>query len=114
MSRRTDQIDSLLRESIGEYLARNAEWPDGTFVTITKVSTAPDLKNASVYVSVLPEEKRGSALEKLRQIKSDIQKELFHSLSVKFVPKIHFKIDSIEARANEIDDLLDSIFENDK
>jgi ribosome-binding factor A len=46
------RVNELLRESIAEEIARLKD-PGLGFVTITGIDTAPDLRSARVYYSVL-------------------------------------------------------------
>lgn len=112
MSKRTDQINALLQEKIGEYFAEHVEFEPGTLVTVTRVDTPPDLNNATVYVSVLPDNRKGSALEVLRKITGRVDKAMFGKMSMKKVPKLHFRIDEQELYANEIDRILDGLAKN--
>lgn len=112
MSRRTEQVNSLLKELIGEYLAEHIELPEGTLVTVTKVDTPPDLNNANVYISVLPDNRKGSVLEILRKLEGRIDKNMFRKMSMKKVPRLHFRIDEQELYAQQIDAILDNIDKN--
>ena len=60
MTQRTERIDELLRQEIGEILRRDLDDPRIGFATITDVETAPDLRHARVSVSVIgqPEERK--------------------------------------------------------
>ena len=46
MTQRTDRVDELLRQEIGEILAREVEDPRIGFATVTDVETTPDLRHA--------------------------------------------------------------------
>lgn len=109
MSRRTEQVSSLLKEVVGEYLTEHVEFEPGTLVTVTRVDTPPDLNNATVYVSILPDNRKGSALEILRKLTGRMDKALFHKMAMKKVPRLHFRIDEQELYAQEIDRILDTL-----
>lgn len=109
MTKRTEQVNSLLQELIGQYLTEHVEMPEGTLVTVTKVETPPDLNNANVYVSVLPDNRKGTVLEILRKLSGRIDKNVFHKVAMKKVPRLHFRIDEQELYAQEIDKILDTI-----
>jgi ribosome-binding factor A len=53
MTQRTDRIDELLRQEIGQALEREVTDPRIGFVTVTKVETTPDLSRAKVWVSII-------------------------------------------------------------
>src|SRR5918997_1713399 len=53
MTQRTERIDELLRQEIGELLSREVADPRIGFATVTEVETAPDLRHARVWISVI-------------------------------------------------------------
>jgi ribosome-binding factor A len=53
MTQRTERIDELLRQEISAILSREVADPRVGFVTVTQVETAPDLRHAKVWVSVI-------------------------------------------------------------
>lgn len=102
MSDRIRKINELVREeasrAILEHLGPN------NFVTVTAVETAPDLKNATIWVSVLTDEKM--AMDELEANKSVIQHEITSKMATKYTPKITFRIDKSGEHAARIDELL--------
>jgi len=109
MSRRTEQVNSLLREQIGRFLLSNFETSPGVLVTITRVAAAPDLREAKVYISVLPENTRGSILEGLRKAAPEIRRLLYRDMETHAVPNLIFAIDQAEVQASNVEHLLDSL-----
>jgi len=109
MSKRTEQINELIRQELSLIIAREIEFPENIFVTITRVKTAGDLKHARILITVLPENKTGTALEILKKNYPVIQQELNDKLVMKFVPKIEFLIDETEKQAQEIEKILDEL-----
>ncbi len=110
MSNRVVQINELLRAEIAGILSREV-YLDNGLITVTKVRCGADLREASVSVSVLPENVSGTALKLLRRHTSIVGKEL-KKLHLKFIPRITWKIDSqerfavdVEKAIGELDDL---------
>ena len=57
MSRRTEQINELLREELSGLLAREVHDPRVSgLVSITHVDSSPDLQRARAWISVLGSE----------------------------------------------------------
>src|SRR3972149_6735659 len=57
MSRRLQRLNVLLREEVSELICRELRDPRlAEFVTLTRLSTSPDLQTATVYVSVMGDE----------------------------------------------------------
>lgn len=104
-----DQINELLREELSMLMSRETPIPNG-LITITRVKCSPDLKNATILISVLPENVSGSALRKLRSQNSYYASNLRKKIKIKFIPKFRWKIDSQERYAASIDRVLDEIY----
>jgi len=104
-----DQINELLREELSLLMSRETPIPNG-LITITRVKCSPDLKNATILISVLPENVSGSALRKVRQQNSYYAANLRKKIKIKFIPKFRWKIDSQERYAASIDRVLDEIY----
>ncbi|MFA7286097.1 MAG: ribosome-binding factor A [Patescibacteria group bacterium] len=109
MTRRTEQVSAELATLIGRYLLEQPDELDGALCTITRVETTPDLAHALVFVSILPDQRRGSALAVLRHFQRPFAKRLFHDLTMKVIPRIHFHIDDVFVRANAMETLLNQV-----
>lgn len=105
MARRLEQINALLQERVSAFLLNELELP-GTLITVTSVTTAPDLSAATVWVSVLPANHSGTALATLRRVGPGLRQRFFRDLSLHSAPSIIFKVDDTEASAAEVDRLL--------
>jgi ribosome-binding factor A len=91
------RVNAILLEAVAEEVAGLKD-PRLGFVTITGVDTAPDLRNAIVYFSVLgTEEERSSTIKALDSASSHVRSEVGRRISLKYLPKLDFRIDvSIE------------------
>ncbi|MCB1136096.1 MAG: 30S ribosome-binding factor RbfA, partial [Chlamydiia bacterium] len=69
MVKRTDRLNSLLKEVISDVVRLQVKHPHvSKFLTITRVDITRDLRHAKVYVSVIGEDKaRNETLEALNQ-----------------------------------------------
>ncbi len=109
MSERTNKINELIKQKLGQIIIKEIEFPDNCLVTITKAETTPDIKTSKIFISVLPEKFRGTVLEILRKKGHDLHKILKSQMKTKFIPNLVFLIDEQEVFASEIDKLLDEI-----
>ena len=109
MTRRPEQVNSLIQQELNEIIVRELEFPTDCLVTITKVKVAGDLKHACVWVSVLPIDRWGSVLEILNKKHGFLQGLLGKRLETYRTPKLEFKIDDIEEKAEEVEELLKKI-----
>lgn len=104
---RMDRINELLQEEIARLLQREIKDPRIGFVSVTKVKTNKDLKNARVYISVYgKEEVQEEALKGLASAAGYIRSQLFRALSLKTVPKLSFVLDESIAYSARITSLL--------
>jgi ribosome-binding factor A len=101
-----DQVNELIHHKVSEFLARELETPADVFITLSRVETSPDLRHSRVFVSVIPDNKRGTGLRLLRASRGRLQKYLGKSIHMKYVPKVNFMIDSQAVYGNEIDRLM--------
>jgi len=113
MSHRIEQVNSLIQRDLGTIISRTLEFPSGSFVSVGQVKTSPNLKSAEVLVTITPKEMSEQVFEYLQKKTGFLQRELAKGLTMKFSPRIEFKIDKGGAQASRIEDLLDEIAEED-
>src|SRR3954469_7775645 len=110
MSQRTDRVDELLRQEIGALLAKEVADPRIGFVTITDVETAPDLRHAKVWVSVIgAKADRDETLRALGQAMPFIRHELGRRLRIKRIPELHVRLDDSAERGTRVLHLLSEL-----
>lgn len=109
MPDRSQKLSPLIQQQLSQIIVRELEFPVNTLVTITKVKASQDNKYATVFISVIPDKFRGSALEILRKNNQNLRHLLGENLKTQFTPQLNFKIDEQELYATEIDKLLDEI-----
>ncbi len=83
--------------------------PDDAVVTLTRVVASGNLQQAKVYISVVPDQKAQEALKSLEQNIYDIQQTLNERLKMRPVPKIIWVLETANAEAQKIEELLDQI-----
>lgn len=106
MSQRVAKVESLIQAvaatSLMELLDR-----DAAGVTVTRVDASPDLRNATIWIGLLGDETTQERLWKLiERQRMDVQRAVGARMTTKFVPRLHFKLDTGGAYAAEIDRLL--------
>jgi ribosome-binding factor A len=107
MTQRTDRIDQLLRQEIGDILARDIQDPRIGFVTITDVETAPDLSTARVWVSVIGQpEERAQTLRALQRAMPFVRHELGGRVRLRRIPELHLRADDTAERGTRVLQLL--------
>lgn len=92
MKHRPQRVGSLIQEKLAEIMVREMEF-SGALVTITGVDVAKDLENAAVSFSVFPSDKSEKILGILNKFQGRLQYLLMKKISIKPMPRIHFRID---------------------
>lgn len=108
MTRRLDQIGSLIRRCIQAVLARGLHDPRlRGLISVTKVEVDPDLSEAAVYVSVLPAGHGETAVHGLRHAAPRIRAELGRELRLRRMPRLAFHLDESIKRQAALEALLE-------
>lgn len=100
------KVNELLREVIAEAVVELKD-PRIGFLTITGVDTAPDLRTAVVYYSVLgsAEEEEATA-EALARAGARLQHVVGAETRLKFTPRLTFAVDPSIRTGDRIDRIL--------
>lgn len=110
MSQRTERIDELLRQEIGEIVSRELGDPRVGFSTITSVETTPDLRHAKVWVSVIGQPAdRTATIAALRRAMPFVRHELGTRLRIKRIPELHVQLDDTAERGTRVLQLLSEL-----
>jgi ribosome-binding factor A len=110
MSQRTERIDELLRQEIGEILTREVADPRVGFATVTEVETAPDLRHARVWISVIGQRgERDETIGALQHAMPFVRRELGTRLRLKRIPELHVRLDDSAERGTRVMKLIDEL-----
>jgi ribosome-binding factor A len=111
MTRRAERVSSRIRQEISELLQEQVNDPRlSGLISITKVTTSPDLKNAKVYVSAVGDNtNKNDVLEGFKAASGYFRREIAERIQLRFVPEITYHFDdSIESGARIIQ-LIDKV-----
>jgi len=112
VSQRTERIDELLRQEIGQIVARDVDDPRIGFHTITDVETTPDLRHARVWVSIIGQKaERDATLSALGRAMPFVRRQLGGRLRLKRIPELHLRLDDSVARGTRVLHLLQELEE---
>ena len=92
-----------------EILLKELSFKEGVFVTISKIDTTEDLRYTRVFVSIFPESDITYVVKTLEKELYKIQGKLNRKLHMRPLPKIEFRVDMTESKADEIEKLLKEI-----
>ncbi len=101
------RVDEAMREVLSDAIASELKDPRIGFVTVTAVDTSPDLRHATVWVSVLGDEsQRRLSLEGLASAHGLLQRAVAGQLRLKHTPTLEFSYDDTAERAERVERLL--------
>ncbi len=111
MTRRTLRINELLRREISQLLSQQIRDPRlSGLLSITQADTSPDLRYATVSVSVMGNrEDKEAAIRGLTSASGFLRKELYLRLALRHVPQLKFVLDDSMEHAQHMLQLMDSL-----
>jgi ribosome-binding factor A len=105
MRRVNEALREVLSESVGEL-----KDPRIGFVTVTGVRTSPDLRHATVYVSVFGSGRtREATLQGLDSSRGILQSRVNRELHLKRTPRLAFEYDETVERGVRLTKLIDEL-----
>jgi ribosome-binding factor A len=108
MTHRIEQVESTLRKALAQVLQRSISDPRiRGMVSILDVDVSPDMKQAKVFVSVLPEEYEKRTVAGLKAATRHIQSEVKKLVALRIVPHLRFELDDSLKRAEEVYGAID-------
>jgi len=103
MTLRQDKVSEVLREIAAEFLSR--ESTRESMITVTRVTVSRDMKHATLYISVFPDNREKGALEFCERKMSDLREFAKPKLSMKSIPYFKCELDFGEKNRQDIDRL---------
>jgi ribosome-binding factor A len=103
------RVDQAMRAVLSDAIAKDLKDPRVGFVTVTGVKTSPDLRHASVYVSVLgTDPEREESMDGLRSAHGYLQRRVATELTLKHTPSLTFEYDVSIDTGMRISEILDT------
>mgnify|MGYP001614615794 CR=1 FL=1 len=94
MSLRQDKINELLRELSAEFLERESN--QTSLITVTRASISPDLKRATVFITVLPESREDFALDFAKRKRKELREYIRDRSKFRILPFLDVDLDRSE------------------
>jgi ribosome-binding factor A len=109
MTERMRRVNESVRQVLAEAMPELKD-PRIGLVTVTGVDTAPDLRHATVYISVLGSiKKRTATLRGLEAAHGVLQSRLARELRLKRTPQLTFEYDPSVERGVRMSQLIDEL-----
>ena len=104
---RARRLADRIQEIVAEMLERRIKDPRLGFVTVTDVKVTGDLREATVFYTVMGDEaEREATAAALASATGLIRSEVGKQTGIKFTPTIAFVADAVPENAAHIEDLL--------
>lgn len=109
--KRTDRLNSLLKEVISDVIRKDVRNPHVTeLVTVTKVEITRDLHYAKVYISVIgTEQQKAETIAALQTAAGFIAVHASKLVVMRYFPSLTFKLDDYVEKHMRIEELLSKI-----
>ena len=95
---------NYIKELGAEFLGRESNRT--SLITVTDCTTSPDLKRATLYITVLPLSKEKAVLDFAKRKRGELRAYLKEKMPIKTIPFIDVNIDLGEKNRQKIDELL--------
>lgn len=104
MSERQEKVQQQLQAHIATFVLHEAN--TDPLITITHVDVSPDLKNAMVYFTTIPETGQDDALIFMKRSATELRHYVKEKMPMKAIPHFSFSIDYGERHRQHIDDIV--------
>ncbi|MBV9455725.1 MAG: 30S ribosome-binding factor RbfA [Rubrobacter sp.] len=106
MSERIRKVESRLKEIVGEEVASLSDPRIKGLVTVTNVRVSPDLRQATIYYSLLSGENIEGAREGLQSSAGRIQAAVAAQTRLKHTPRLRFEQDPVVENVSRVEAAL--------
>jgi len=103
MTLRQEKVNELLRNLAAEFLERESNRE--SLITVTKANVSSDLKRATVYITVLPEEKEAAALDFAKRKRKELREFVKSKTKFRVLPFFDVLIDKGQKLEQKIEEL---------
>lgn len=103
-SLRQEKVNNLIKELAAQFIER--EGNNTSLITVTDCSISKDLKKATIFITVFPENREKFALDFLKRKRGDLRGHIKKHIHAKTIPFLEVEIDKGEKNRQRIDELL--------
>jgi len=104
---RANRVAEQMKKELGDIITRKLKDPRVGFVTVTDVEVTGDLQQATIYISVLGDEKqKEDTLYGLMKARGFIRSEIGKRIRLRKTPEIMFEYDAALEYGNRIETIL--------
>lgn len=105
---RNERIAASLRREAAQIISNEIKDPRVNMATVTEVNVAPDLRNATIYVSFMDDDdaKVEEAIKVLNRATGFIRTTIASRLKMRYMPNLTFEFDSLVKESMRLDALI--------
>ena len=107
LSTRQKRLVQELKKVAGDFFQK--ETNGKALITVTNADYSPDLKNATVYITVLPDIYEEEAIGFAMRMRGELKIELKRRMAIRVLPHVEVKLDKGEKHRQKIHTLLKDI-----
>ena len=114
MSTRTEKFNKEMQRELGViFQSKMHDWFEGAFITVTEVSSSPDLGYVKVYLSIYNVKNKAATMELVNLFNKHIRKELAGKIrnSVRIIPELSFFEDNSLEKVVKFEKIFDQLRE---
>ena len=114
MQHKREQLESTLQKAVSQIVAAGLSDPRVRgLISVTKVKVNSETHEASIFVSVLPEEHQKMTIDALNHAISFFRSEINKKVRIRRVPRLRFKADdSLKKQARVLDEIKHAVDED--
>ena len=101
---RNEKVANQIKELAAQFLERENDRT--SLITVMSATVSPDLKRATIFITVLPDSKEQPALLFVKRKLGELRESLKKNLPIKIIPFLDVAIDLGEKNRQKIDKLL--------
>ena len=107
LSTRQKKLVQELKKIAGDFFQK--ETNGKALITVTNADYSPDLKNATVYITVLPDQYEKEAVGFAMRMRGELKTEIKRRMAIRVLPHVEIKLDTGEKHRQKINTLLKQI-----
>ena len=112
MKHRLERVNEVVKRELSELISRELNFEPAVLVTIPAVDISPNLKQCTVYVSVIgASHQKSDVITELQEHRITLQRELSKRVVLKYTPHLHFKLDDSIERGSRVLEIIQDLEE---
>ena len=104
MTQRNEKVANQIKELAAQFLERENDRT--SLITVISCTVSPDLKRATIFITVFPSSKEAGALNFVKRKLGELRELLKKNMLIKTIPFLDAEIDQGEKNRQKIDELL--------